>query len=165
MGVFQSGINRILAEGAIVATTVSKGIQTKKEATAKAEADKTAQAQAELEAGKKAQEQEQADIKSAEAKMKDAKRMALGYSKKDIEAMNIRESLGLKATGKNPRGVSNKAFDRRQANLMAQEEIYNKWIQNKESRERILNSKTSDIAEAIRPDIRSKKKIDKGGVK
>lgn len=165
MGVFQSGINRILAEGAVVATTVAKDVQTKKEATAKAEAEKTAQAQAELEAGKKAQEQEQADIKSAEAKMKDAKRMALGYSKKDIEAMNIRESLGLEATGKNPRGVSNKAFDRRQANLQAQEEIYNKWIQNKESRDRILNAKSSDIAKAISPEVRSRKTPKKGGVK
>ena len=56
MGVFQSGINRILAEGAVVATTVAKDVQTKKEATAKAEAEKTAQAQAELEATKKAEE-------------------------------------------------------------------------------------------------------------
>ena len=164
MGVFQRGINNLLAEAGVVASVVSKDIQDKKLAKAEVEKAKTIEAQNKIEADKKAQEKLQADIKSGQEKYQDAVKMAIGYTKKDIQAQKARQAQGLEPTNKNPRGVSNKSRGWRETNAkLMLDKILPQFEIDENFRNRMSKFTVSQIAESIRPDIRHKPK--QGGSK
>ena len=160
MGVFQRGINNLLAEAGVVASVVSKDIQAKKTANAEVEKNKTLEAQKKLEA----EEERRAKIKREQEKYQDAVKMAIGYTKKDIQAQKSREAQGLEPTNKNPRGVSNKSRGWREVNAkLMLDKILPKYEQDDNFVDRMSKFTTSQIAESIRPDIRRKPK--EGGSK
>ncbi len=163
MGTFQSGINNILAATAVAATAIKKGMDETKAAKAVEEAKAAEEAEAEA---KKVAEEEQS-IASTTEKLSDARMLAVGYTQKDLRKQKAAKELGIDLPQKNPRGVSNTAFDRRMANAKAMEEIHTKYIQKADFRKRIEGLKTSDIAEALKPEIRAKKKkeVNEGGEK
>lgn len=130
MGTFQSGINNILGATALAATTVKDTVD-KNKAIA---------------------EQESQDISEAQSKLKEAREMAIGYSEAEIKRKQASEALGIEDT-KLPKSIKQKTYDRRYANAKAMEEIHNKYVQNKEFRERIKNLSSKDLAKAIKPDI------------
>lgn len=146
MGVFQKGINNILAEAAIGATLAKDTIQKNQE-------KKLAEDKAKDDA-KKARDE---SIAKAEELFNDALQMSIGYTKKDIARQKATKDLGLPDTGKMPRGVSKQTFDRRSSNAKAQLEIINKFIQHDESRERILNHSPEALSQALNPYIRARK--------
>lgn len=127
MGVFQSGINNILGQAASIGSKVAK-----------------------------AQAQKQADIKLANEKLDIAQNMAVGYDEVTAQAIQNQKTLGLKEHNKKPRGVQQKAYDRRMANVNAMQEIREKFIQNKEYRDRILNSSREALAATLKPQINKK---------
>ena len=146
MGTFQSAINNILGASAVAATTVKASIDKK--------AANEAQA---LEAKKKEAEAEQKEIKEASDKMSDARLMAVGYSEDELQKKKASSALGLEDS-KLPKHIKQKTFDRRMANAIAMEEIHNKYVQDKEFRDKIANLKPQDIAKAIKPEINKSKK-------
>lgn len=146
MGVFQKGINNILAEAAIGATLAKDSIQ--KDKALKAEAEEK-----EL-AAKKAEEE---SIKLAQSTVDDAIQMSIGYSQKEITKQKAGKALGLEDKGKMPRGVSKATFDRRSSNAKAMQEILNKYVQNKDFRERISKYTAKDLSMALNAEIRVKK--------
>lgn len=146
MGVFQKGINNILAEAAIGATLAKDTIQKnqeKKLAADKAEAE--------------AKQAEAESINMAQETLNDALQMSIGYTAKDVTKQKASKALGLPDTGKMPRGVSKATFDRRSSNAKAMQEILNKYVQNKDFRERISKYSAKDISAALNPQIRTRK--------
>ena len=146
MGVFQKGINNILAEAAVGATLAKDSIQ--KDKALKAEAE-------EREAAAKKAEEER--IKLAQSTVDDAIQMSIGYSQKEITKQKAGKALGLEDKGKMPRGVSKDTFDRRSSNAKAMQEILNKYVQNKDFRERISKYTAKDLSIALNAEIRAKK--------
>ena len=146
MGVFQKGINNILAEAAIGATLAKDSIQKDKALKAEAEEQEAAAKQAEEES-----------IKLAQSTVDDAIQMSIGYSQKEITKQKAGKALGLEDKGKMPRGVSKATFDRRSSNAKAMQEILNKYVQNKDFRERISKYTAKDLSMALNAEIRAKK--------
>lgn len=146
MGVFQKGINNILAEAAIGATLAKDTIQ-------KNEEKKLAANKAESEA----KQAEAESINMAQETLNDALQMSIGYTAKDVRKQKAGKALGLPDTGKMPRGVSKATFDRRSSNAKAMQEILNKYVQNKDFRERISKYSAKDISAALNPQIRTRK--------
>lgn len=146
MGVFQKGINNILAEAAVGATLAKDSIQKDKALKAEAEEKEAAAKQAEAENLAKAQET-----------VDDAIQMSIGYSQKEITKQKAGKALGLEDKGKMPRGVSKATFDRRSSNAKAMQEILNKYVQNKDFRERISKYTAKDLSIALNAEIRAKK--------
>ena len=134
MGIFQSGINNILGQAATVTSKV------------KAYSDKKAEIKA----------KEAEDIASANKKLDTAELMAVGYSETQAAAKLNQRAMGLEEYSKKPRGVQQKAFDRRMANLQAMQEIRQKWSQNKDFRDRINKSSSSQLAATLKPTIDKK---------
>lgn len=177
MGTFQSGINNILAEAGVGAKLLGDVYRTNKEneileaknlkaknLKEKLIAERKAK---ELEA-QKLKEQQQAEqealaekesIKQTQTLIDDALNMSLGYNASDIKKQKASKDLGINLPQKNPRGVSNKTFDRRLANLKAYQQILNQFIQNKDFRERINKYTAKDLSGALNPQIRGRKKI------
>ena len=157
MGVFQSGINNILAQAGVATKFASDTIRENKKAQMeeqKAEADKKMAEAKEVEAKQKA---EQESIIETQNKINEAIQMSIGYSPKELKTQQARESMGLSPTGKNPRGVSNKTFERRSANAQAMQGILTKYVQNAEFRDRLKNLKAKEISQALNKEIRGKK--------
>lgn len=152
MGAFQKGINNILLQAGVGAKFVSDKMQQVKD-------DKTAEAE-KIQAEKTA---EQESIKETENKINEAIQLSMGYTNKDIKARAGAEAMGINYPQKNPRGVSNKTFERRQANAETMKRILSQYVQNKDFRERISKFKPNELAGALNPQVRSKKKI--GGEK
>ena len=146
MGVFQKGINNILAEAAIGATLAKDSIQKDKALKVQAEEQEAAAKQAEEES-----------IKLAQSTLDDALQMSIGYSQKEITKQKAGKALGLEDKGKMPRGVSKATFDRRSSNAKAMQEILNKYVQNKDFRERISKYTAKDLSMALNAEIRAKK--------
>ena len=146
MGVFQKGINNILAEAAIGATLAKDSIQKDKALKVQAEEQEAAAKQAEEES-----------IKLAQSTLDDALQMSIGYSQKEITKQKAGKALGLEDKGKMPRGVSKATFDRRSSNAKAMQEILNKYVQNKDFRERISKYTAKDLSIALNAEIRAKK--------
>ena len=146
MGVFQKGINNILAEAAIGATLAKDSIQKDKALKVQAEEQEAAAKQAEEES-----------IKLAQSTVDDAIQMSIGYSQKEITKQKAGKALGLEDKGKMPRGVSKATFDRRSSNAKAMQEILNKYVQNKDFRERISKYTSKDLSSALNAEIRAKK--------
>ena len=146
MGVFQKGINNILAEAAVGATLAKDSIQ--KDKALKAEAEERERAAKQAEAEELAKTQETVD---------DALQMSIGYSQKEITKQKAGKALGLEDKGKMPRGVSKATFDRRSSNAKAMQEILNKYVQNKDFRERISKYTAKDLSMALNAEIRAKK--------
>ena len=140
---FQSNINNLLTQVAI-------GGRALKYASKEAEAEKKSQELAE--------EAERESIKSTESKIDEAIRMSVGYTNKDIKKQNASKDLGIDIPNKMPRGVSQKTFDRRQANANAMKEILSKYSQNKEWRERLEKYSAKDLANTLNPTIRARAK-------
>lgn len=134
MGVFQSGINNILGQTAAVTAKV-KDYRDKQAAI---------------------KEKEQKDIAAANEKLDIAEQMAVGYSEEQAHAKINQRAMGLAEYNKKPRGVQQKTFERRQANLQAMREIREKWTQNKEFRERINKSSNTNLAATLKPTIDKK---------
>lgn len=150
MGVFQKGINNILAEFAVGATLAKDTIQ--KEQQAKTEAQEK-----EI-AAKKAEEE---SLRMAQETVNDALQMSIGYTAKDITKQKASKDLGLETKNKMPRGVSKATFDRRSSNAKSMQEILNKYIQNKDFRERISKYSAKDLSAALNAEIRTKPKKNK----
>lgn len=146
MGVFQKGINNILAEAAVGATLAKDSIQ--KDKALKAEAEEREKAAKQAEAEELAKTQETVD---------DAIQMSIGYSQKEITKQKASKALGLEDKGKMPRGVSKATFDRRSSNAKAMQEILNKYVQNKDFRDRISKYTAKDLSIALNAEIRAKK--------
>ena len=146
MGVFQKGINNILAEAAVGATLAKDSIQKDKALKAEAEEKEAAAKQAEEES-----------IKLAQSTVDDAIQMSIGYSQKEITKQKAGKALGLESKDKMPRGVSKATFDRRSSNAKAMQEILNKYVQNKDFRERISKYTAKDLSIALNAEIRAKK--------
>lgn len=146
MGVFQKGINNILAEAAVGATIAKDSIQKDKALKAEAVEKENAAKQAEAE-----------DLAKAQETVNDALQMSIGYTEKDVRKQKASKALGLPDTGKMPRGVSKATFDRRSSNAKAMQEILNKYVQNKDFRERISKYSAKDISAALNPQIRTRK--------
>ena len=146
MGVFQKGNNNILAEAAVGATLAKDSIQ--KDKALKAEAEERERAAKQAEAEELAKTQETVD---------DALQMSIGYSQKEITKQKAGKALGLEDKGKMPRGVSKATFDRRSSNAKAMQEILNKYVQNKDFRERISKYTAKDLSMALNAEIRAKK--------
>ena len=143
----QSGINNILGATAVAATTLKKGIEEKQ--------------QADFEAKKEAAIKDLEELKSraeTEEKLSDARAMAVGYTAKDLKKQKAAKAMGIELPQKNPRGVSKQTYDRRMANAKAMEQIHTRYVQDADFRKRLESIKTEDIAEAIKGEIRSKKK-------
>lgn len=143
---FQSNINNLLTQAAI-------GGRALKYAAKEAETAKASEAAA--------KEAEQQQIADTETKIDEAIKMSLGYTQGDIRKQAASKELGINIPQKNPRGVSQKAFERRQANAMAMKEILTKYSQEKEWRYRLEKFSTKELSATLNPGIRGKK----GGIK
>lgn len=153
MGVFQSSINNLLTQVAI-------GSRALKYASKEAEAEKKSQELAkasEQEQLKAQQEAEKESIAQTESKIDEAIRMSLGYNKGEIAKQNASKDLGIDIPNKMPRGVSQRTFERRQANAIAMKEILTRYSQNKEWRDRLEKYSAKNLAETLNPTIRAKK--------
>lgn len=146
MGVFQKGINNILAEAAVGATIAKDSIQKDKALKAEAEEQEAAAKQAEAE-----------DLAKTQETVDDAIQMSIGYSQKEITKQKASKALGLEGKNKMPIGVSKATFDRRSSNAKAMQEILNKYVQNKDFRERISKYTSKDLSIALNGEIRTKK--------
>lgn len=149
---FQSNINNLLTQVAI-------GGRALKYASKEAEAEKKSQELAkasEQEQLKAQQEAERESITSTESKIDEAIRMSVGYTNEDIKKQNASKDLGIDIPNKMPRGVSQKTFDRRQANANAMKEILSKFSQNKEWRDRLEKYSVKDLAKTLNPTIRAR---------
>lgn len=147
MGKIQSAINDILGEAASITQATVKGVEQGQKVEAK-------KAEAAI--------QEQKDIATATEKLDAASLMAVGYSQKQAKSIMNQRALGLEEYNKKPRGVGQKTFERRMANLEAMKEIRNKYAQNQAYRNRILKASPSEIATTLKPTI-DKKEVKKNG--
>lgn len=149
MGTFQSGINNILGAAAVAATTAKSSIE-KSKANAQAEAEANEE---KIKTSIKEQEAEAKDIQDTQEKLDDARQLAIGYTQADIRKSKAAKAMGIDLPPKNPRGVSNKTFNRRYANAQAMQVIQEKYLQDAEFRKRISNIKPKDLAAAMKPEI------------
>lgn len=154
---FQSNINNLLTQAAIGGRALKFAA---KEATAAKDSEAAAKEaeQKELELAKEA---EQKQIAETETKIDEAIKMSLGYNQGEIRKQAASKELGINIPQKNPRGVSQKVFERRQANAMAMKEILTKYSQEKDWRDRLAKFSTKDLSGVLNPSIRGKK----GGIK
>lgn len=143
MGAFQSGINNILMQTGIASSVAS---------------DKLKTMQAQKIAEKKEEEE---SIANTEQLINDALAMSVGYNEKDIQAEKAGKAMGLEKTrfSTKPTGVSQKTYDRRMANMEAQQKILMQYIQNKDFRERMSKFSVKDVSKALNKIVRGKKKI------
>ena len=154
---FQSNINNLLTQAAIGGRALKFAA---KEATA-AKASEAAAKEAEQKELELAKEAEQKQIADTEAKIDEAIKMSLGYNQGEIRKQAASKELGINIPQKNPRGVSQKAFERRQANAMAMKEILTKYSQEKDWRDRLEKFSTKELSATLNPSIRGRK----GGIK
>ena len=162
MGVFQSGINNILAQAGVATKFASDTIRENKQAKLSQQKAETEQKMAEAKEVEAKKQAEQESILETENKINEAIQMSIGYTEGNIKSQKARASMGLAPTGKNPRGVSNKTFERRSANAEAMRSILSKYVQNAEFREKLKGLKAKDISTALNTEIRGKKLL-KGG--
>ncbi len=153
---FQSTINNLLTSAAVAGRALKYSA---KESEMK-KAGEIAAAQEAENQKLAAQEAEKASIEGANSKIDEAIKLSVGYSNEDITKQNAAKDLGIEIPEKNPRGVSQKTFDRRMANAKAMEEIVRKYAQDKDWRDRLEKYTAKDLSRVLNPSIRSKK----GGV-
>ena len=148
----QGNINNILGATAVAATTIKKGIEEKEAANLEAKKEEAVGKLEELKS-----------IQESSEKLADARAMAVGYTEADLRKQKAAKKLGIDLPQKNPRGVSQATFNRRMANSKAMEEIHTKYVQDADFRKRIEGLSPKDMAEAMKSEIRTKKKL--GGKK
>lgn len=159
MGVFQSGINNILAQAGVATKFASDTIRENKKAKMeqqKADEDKKMAEAQKIEAEQQAEQQELLDLQN---KVDEAIQMSIGYSPKEIKTQKARSALGLEPTNKNPRGVSQQTHDRRYALGQSMKEIIRIRMQDKDYAQRLKSLSTEEISLALNKEIRKKKKI------
>ena len=150
---FQGAINNILNQAAITGRAV-KYAKSQEQAIQEAKDKSLKEEQAKV---LEEQQAEQRSIAETESKIDEAIKMSVGYSNKDIRAQEAGEALGLNNPQKNPRGVSNKTYERRMANANAMREILSKASQSKDFRDRLEKFSSKDLSNALNKQIRAKK--------
>lgn len=149
---FQSAINNIITQASITGRAV-KYAKSQEVAAAKAEEESLAKEQA---AALEKEQAQQRSIAETENKIDEALKMSIGYSAKDIRAQQARNELGIETPQKNPRGVNNRTYERRQANANAMREILTRASQSEDFRERLKRFSSKDLSNALNPKIRTK---------
>lgn len=151
---FQSAINNILTQASITGRAV-KYAKTQEMAAAKAEEESVAKEQA---AALEKEQAEQRSIAETENKINEAIQMSIGYTPQNVKAQQAASELGINNPQKNPRGVSNRTFERRTANANAMREILMRASQDSDFRERLKKFSSKDLSQALNPQIRAKLK-------
>lgn len=151
---FQGAINNILNQAAITGRAV-KYASMQEQAIQEAKSKSLEQEQAKA---LEEQQAEQRSIAETESKIDEAIKMSVGYNASDIKSQEAAQAMGLDNPQKNPRGVSNKTFERRTANANAMREILMKASQSADFRERLEKFSSKDISKALNPQIRTKSK-------
>lgn len=150
---FQGAINNILNQAAITGRAV-KYASSQEQAIQDSKQKSLEQEQAKV---LESQQAEQRSIAETNSKIDEAIKMSIGYTDKDIRAQQAGEALGINNPQKNPRGVSNKTFERRTANANAMREILTRASQSADFRERLEKFSSKDISKALNPQIRTRK--------